>query len=364
MNRRPATTQPSHWRWAMASVVVLLLGSLLVACGDDDETDEGPAAGPQGGAESVEPQPQPLEEQTTVRVQVGARFEPFIPLFLAQRFGEFEKENLDVQVELLPSSDALPLLLQGELDVSVTSLSAGLFNAAQESGGEIQMVAPNNEIDERYQGGLWASSDLLVDGELDPAQLEGQTIGTAVGEGAILTLPIVELLEEGGLTLDDVSLEQFPADQLPTALENDAIAAGWFEDPFYLQVQEFAEFVRGMPIGSVGGGYVFGPNLLGDNRPVGEAFIRALMRATRAYLQDDYKANDEVAEAIAEELEQPVETIRQTPSLYFNPDLTLPAEIPGRLQEAYADAGVLGYPDPVPDDELYEEDFVDAAAGR
>ena len=69
------------------------------------------------------------EPKTKIRIGIV----PLIssgPIFLAKEMGFFEKVNLDVQIEYFKDGVlAIPALVAGELDVTVTTLSAGLFNA-------------------------------------------------------------------------------------------------------------------------------------------------------------------------------------------------------------------------------------------
>ena len=52
------------------------------------------------------------------------------PIFVAQAKGFFEKVNLDVEVKYFADGAlAIPALIAGELDATVSTLNAGLFNA-------------------------------------------------------------------------------------------------------------------------------------------------------------------------------------------------------------------------------------------
>lgn len=69
------------------------------------------------------------EPKTKIRIGIV----PLIssgPIFLAKEMGLFEKVNLDVEIEYFKDGVlAIPALVAGELDVTVSTLSAGLFNA-------------------------------------------------------------------------------------------------------------------------------------------------------------------------------------------------------------------------------------------
>src|ERR1700730_11527950 len=69
------------------------------------------------------------EPRTKIRIGVV----PLIssgPIFVAQAMGFFEKVNLDVELKYFADGAlAVPALIAGELDVTVSTLNAGLFNA-------------------------------------------------------------------------------------------------------------------------------------------------------------------------------------------------------------------------------------------
>ena len=73
------------------------------------------------------------EPRTKIRIGVV----PLIssgPIFLAQAKGFFEKVNLDVELKYFSDGVlAMPALIAGELDTTVTTLNAGLFNAASKN---------------------------------------------------------------------------------------------------------------------------------------------------------------------------------------------------------------------------------------
>src|SRR5438874_10529410 len=69
------------------------------------------------------------EPRTKIRIGVV----PLIssgPVFVAQAMGFFDKVNLDVELKYFADGAlAIPALIAGELDATVSTLNAGLFNA-------------------------------------------------------------------------------------------------------------------------------------------------------------------------------------------------------------------------------------------
>jgi NitT/TauT family transport system substrate-binding protein len=82
------------------------------------------------GAASVMPR-RALAQEPRTKIRIGVV--PLIssgPIFLAQARGFFDKVNLDVEMKFFADGAlAIPALIAGELDTTVTTLNAGLFNA-------------------------------------------------------------------------------------------------------------------------------------------------------------------------------------------------------------------------------------------
>ena len=61
--------------------------------------------------------PQPLAQRTPIKFGIGGRVEINSAALLAKEFGEFERENLDVEISVQKPSDGLVLLSTGRTDV-------------------------------------------------------------------------------------------------------------------------------------------------------------------------------------------------------------------------------------------------------
>ena len=309
-SRRPAvrpTSRPRH-RTFIGGAVVALAALVLTACGGS--SSGGSAADLPTGLE-----PQPLAEPTTLTVTMGTAAEVFGAILLADRLGEFAKENITVDLVQMVSADALPALAQGKTDVAASGVGVPVLNGVA-AGADIRLVFPG--ATKNPADGLYVP--------IDPATGEPNEvtkIATISGPSGIYVVPIKRYLESVGKTLSDVTFEQIALADMQTALEAGAVDAAWVNAPVttLLDATGAYEKVVGYEDGEYGVAYFLGPNLREDRPEVGQAFVRALARTTRDYLSGDYKADDETVAALADILESTPEAIRETPSMTFSADL-------------------------------------------
>ena len=194
----------------------------------------------------------------------------------------------------------------------------------------------------------------------DVADLAGQVVVVPGGDGSISAFALSELLEQGGLTYEDVQPTSLsPADGL-AAVQNGAAASTLLNEPLLsksLSDGSVVEVGDNAAIWSQGnpGGLLLGPSLLVDNRPAAVALLRGLLRAVREDLQGDWSANDEVVQILSDASGIPIEEIRAVEPTSFDPDLTVSTELVPEAQSFWRSRDVLEY-----DEDLTVEDLVDA----
>jgi NitT/TauT family transport system substrate-binding protein len=319
-------------------------------------------ASAQGGPAGT-PAPKPLAKQETVKISYSAKLEAFAPLFLGMAMGEYAKENIKVEARQVgKASDSLVLLSTGQTDAWIGSPLAGLFNAIA-GGSEIKIVAPGMFQQPGNLQGVWVRKEFLNGRKFSPDLLKGETFATMVGLGSSVSLPIALELEKAGLTLNDVKFKQMGASDIVLALESGAVNAGFVSDPLWLKIDRSkVEFAFGQPPTYSTGGVFYGPNLLKQRREVGEAFMRAMVRTVRTYLQGDYHKDAKVMEVLAKELEIPMATLQRGVSLGFPADQPLADSTVEALQKVYLSTpGVLTYDKPLPVDRVLDRGFIQAA---
>lgn len=389
----------SFSRCGVAVAIVCLLVGATAACGDDSSpadgstSDGGGAAQPSGepvegcsaeaatdpqasGAdrpvarcEPGAPAAQPLAERASVVINMPAYVETSAFLLLADALGEFESENLDVEFTSLSFADALPQMATGDIDASLAGADAAWFNAV---AGDIDVrwvtgnfTPPFAGDVETAQTGLWARRDAFSDPD-DPdfSELAGSTLGSVVGPGGVIMYPITRALDEADLEVDSVEIQQLPPADVLQALQQGAVEAAWLLDPLWMELPD-DEFVlmATQPAGEPLGGLFFGSSLLGgDDRTVGDAVVRAVVRTVNTYLAGDYQTDDVVVDALAETTDLTAESITTTPSLTW--DWEIRSGTTDRMQEIFMDLDSLAFDEQIPEDELVDRSFYLAAVGQ
>lgn len=322
----------------LALLLAWLLGSvLLAACGSSDD-----AAG-----------------KNTVKVAISAKLEAFAPLLVGMEIGSYADQDLDVEIVTAAPSDAMVLLATGEVDAVFSAPSAAFFNAVA-GGSPIKIVAPGMFPPDNSRSGLWVSKDLAPHGTFDPEKLRGQTVVTAVGAGAPVSMVLEEELERSGVSAKDVTFQTMGATDILVALESGAVKAGWLSDPVWLEAEksDHLTFAFGQPEDITMGAVLFGPNLLEKDRDKGKRLLAGMRNTIAEHLQGAYHDDPEVRDALAKQLEVSAAKLDELPELVFPPDLTYPDGLTDRYQATYArQDGVLVYSDPLAEDEVIDTEL-------
>lgn len=179
------------------------------------------------------PAPQPLPERVQLTVSSSASLEFMSPVLLAQSLGEFEAENLEVEVVSVSFADAVPQLAQGAIDAAVGGIDLSLFNMGNQ-GLPVRAVLGNyyppfaGDYDVA-QTGLWCRRDAFTDpADPDPLETEQMVWASSVGKGAgSIYYATVELQKRAPeFDITDVEVQQIPAAEVLTAMQNDAVDCG------------------------------------------------------------------------------------------------------------------------------------------
>ncbi len=361
----------------LALAIVLLLGAAACGGGDagtgtaDPTTTPGEATGEETAAatEAADPlAPQPLEEEVSLTMTLPIPVEVYVPPLLAQELGEFEKENLDVEVQQVPTNEAMVLLDQGRTDVHIGSPVAGTMNAiAQELN--VRAVAPMNKFPEDSDTAIWVRDDWFdEDGNPIADRFEGaQFVLGPNGWGDLGVKILRDWLLEHDLTTDDVEVTSMSLSDAVVALEERRIDGSVLADPLTRQAEErgFAEKLVSYPAG-VSLNYAFmGTNLLEEQPEAGEAFLRAMARTIDEHLQGDYHSDEDTVQALSEALGQDAEAIQASPNLNFDPRLQIEPSAMQEIQQAWLAVGdVLTYDSPLPPEEWVDQSPVDRVFGE
>ncbi|WP_406485132.1 ABC transporter substrate-binding protein [Streptomyces sp. NBC_01563] len=284
------------------------------------------------------PAARPLAKKRKITVATGTLSAEYVaPLQVAVAKGEFAKEGLDVELKVLPTPDALPLLAKGDVDAQWAAPEAAVMNGIN-GGFDIKWVAGNFSPDPTSKSGLWVR---LKDGEsADHVEMAGRKLGTMIGKGSVIAYPMDTSLKKHGGGLDRISFQQLGSADVLTALQNGGVDSAWLLDPIWRKVDgdEKYAFLGGQPVGEPLGGVLFGPTLLNEDPDAGVAFLRAYIRTVDTYFAGDYKSDPGFVTELAKLMKTDEATLRSTPSMRM--DWEIRKGTTDRLQEAYADSGV------------------------
>ncbi|MES9508384.1 ABC transporter substrate-binding protein [Streptomyces sp. NPDC000609] len=335
----------------------------VAGCGTGSWTDPADLAPDRKAArcDKGAPAPRPLAKKRKITVATGTLSAEYVaPLQVAVAKGEFAKEGLDVELKVLPTPDALPLLARGDVDAQWAAPEAAVMNGIN-GGFDIKWVAGNFSPDPTSKSGLWVR---LKDGESgDHVEMAGRKLGTMIGKGSVIAYPMDTSLKKHGGGLDRISFQQLGSADVLTALRNGGVDSAWLLDPIWRKVdgdRKYA-FLGGQPVGEPLGGLLFGPTLLNEDPDAGVAFLRAYIRTVNTYFAGDYKSDPGFVAELAKLLKTDEATLRSTPSMRM--DWEIRKGTTDRLQQAYADAGV-SKGTPVPETKAVDRAMYSEAVGH
>lgn len=379
--------------WAIALVVALALVGLAYLQDDDDASDvivpvpgpTTPAAGDVGdgcgdaavtdptdldiGREVARcapgsPEPVPLPQPATVRVALPDPTLGATPLLVAAAEGEFEEENLTVEIVPLPQPEAYAAMGRGEIDAVVGTVDGPFLDAVESGiparlalGGPLSRAPGDLEVP---QAGLWARVEVLPDPD-EWDSVEGQKVAVSGGLGAGALYPIGLVLDQESLTLNSVDFVPVSSADAAQRLRDAAVSMAWLPAPEAAGVAgDDAYMLLGtLPASEAIDGTVLAPRLLGADRAVGVAFLRALIRSVNTYLADGW--SDEAVAALADATGESEQTVRAGPDPLF--DWEVRSDTTTRIQEALAAVGGIRYERPLADDAVVDRSLYEEAVG-
>jgi putative hydroxymethylpyrimidine transport system substrate-binding protein len=262
-----------------------LAGSLLAACGDDDDSGDEPR-----------------------EISIALDWYPWsnhTGIYMAQANGYFDDEGLEVNIYVPPDpTTGLTLVGTGDDDFTI-SYQADILLARAE-GIEVQSVAA------LVQHPLNSIMTLQSSGIERPSQLAGKTVGIA---GVASDEPLLaQVLAADGLTLDDVEIVTVGFDLMPALLgkQVDAvIGAYWAHESILAAHQGAPVNVMRLEAWGVPDFYelllVTSDELADEHPETVEKFIRALSKGYADAQADPAKAIAELVKANPE-TDEAVET--------------------------------------------------------
>ena len=375
------------------AVILVVLAFVWVACGTTERqtapsaanapatTSAAPATTEIGGPGT--PAPRPLATRATLTVSRGlVRALALSSVLLAQEKGEFAKENLEVRFVSENAINSLLLLQQGRIDGAFLGLNAGVFNAVA-AGADVRFVLPFGTAGQGDQSGFWARRSVLApDGRFDPCVFargvrpDGTTVvslNDTTGLASPVTIALARLIEQcPGQTLksvqDHVTISTVVGANLLVALQQGAVDLALLLSPLpdTPGIGDYAALAFSIGANDPGtdfAGWALGP--VRDKQPeAADAFVRAVIRTVRTYLQGSYLANPDVLGSLTRALEVPADVLSKSRPLVFRPDQRFRGG-PGlaQLQGHWLDVGgLLSYDKPLDGSRVVDVGPVDRVA--
>ncbi|HZR98779.1 MAG TPA: ABC transporter substrate-binding protein [Chloroflexota bacterium] len=275
-----------------------LLAGLAMACGPAPATAPlppppaavtngagPPAAAPASALAVSTPALAPLSPPAKVRIAIQGGGTDGL-FFIAAERGYFERQGLEPELEsFASSSDMIPALATGQMDVGGLGFNPALFNALARGVG-IRIVAGKGAATPGHgSSALVVRQDLYDSGEVrDLAGLRGRTIANTPPPNATgLAVALSRGLASVGLADADVTIQPLPFTDMPAALAGGAVDAAFMPEPLVTQVVR-----NGIAVRLYGSDELY-PNQETNPLGYGESFSRDRAEAARrfmvAYLQ-------------------------------------------------------------------------------
>jgi NitT/TauT family transport system substrate-binding protein len=321
---------------------VLLVSVLLASC---------------GGAAPAE---QPLD---ILKLTISNNLS-YGPLYIAEAEGYFEEFGIQMEyINFNKSSEALALLVSGDIDVYASTLNTGLLNVLSQDPN-IKVVADRGHIGPgecTYQA-IVVRKDLFDSGAVtSPAGLKGQVISTSKsGPSAFL---LSTYLAQAGLTFEDIIINDLPNAALVDAFNNKSLAATSLPEPDLSSTLEAgnsvilvrAEDVLGLFQSGV---VAFGKNLVINNPDVGARFLAAYLKGIQRYNEGKTERNLQI---MVKNTGEPLDVIKKAcwPNVRMDGSVDFQGVEP--FQKWSVDNGFLETA--VTQEQFYAPDFLEAAQG-
>lgn len=299
-----------HWLRLMTRTLILPTSMLLASCAGAPTTLTQTAAQPTPTS-AVTVLPTATTPHTTVptstltplatpvtastvkaRIALTASDAAFL---IALHHGMFRDAGVTVELitATLDPGQALSLLGVGQLDLVGGGISAALANGIKQ-GIPLKIVAAQTAITENFGNYHVMGVSKVVANEVRTVpDLRGKTIALVTGSGGDV-LETKKVLASHGLTLKDVQVQTLRAPDVPTALQNGAVAAGFLIEPYVtIALEELGgavPLVTGQEIAAAAGiglplnVLTFGPRLLND-RPLAVAVLASYLRGVAWYFE-------------------------------------------------------------------------------
>lgn len=251
----------------------------------------------------------------TPRKRITVAIQPFLahaPLLIAYADSFFAEEGLDVEfVKVANSTEAIPALLKGDLDVFPGSANPGLFNAMVR-GVAVRMVADRGYLD---PNGCTSVAIAVPRGRAAALRANSRLVKRVSIERQFGVLYMIEKsLESVGLSIDSLDTKIIPPLPEAEALGKGTLDAAFVGEPWIARAVSAGKAEIWIRVESVlpnlQSGYIFfGPSLLTRDPDAGRRFLIGYRRGVAKLLEG--KTPENVAVLVKETGDTP-ELVRQS----------------------------------------------------
>ena len=248
-------------------------------------------------------------------------------VYIAIEKGFFKEQGINTEITNFDSAaKQVPALVVGELEVSVGSASAGLFNAVAEKA-PFRIVADKGQAREGYGFSLLAvRKDLVDSGQVKTFKdLKGKKIAV-LAKGNIQHYLVGKMAEEVGLTINDVELSFLDAPNQVTAFETKAIDAAYAVEPWPARFAERGVAVRFRTpdqvkgLGPVQVGVIiFSGKFINERRQVAQRWMNGYLKAAELFHRNGVKDPD-IAAILEKYTKVPAKVIQAAIPPYQDPN--------------------------------------------
>ena len=247
-------------------------------------------------------------------------------IYIAIEKGYYKEQGIRNEISTFASAaKMLPALTAGELEISVGTASAGLYNAVAE-GAPFRIVADKGQA--RAGTGyvlLTVRKDLVDTGQVKTVRdLKGRKV-SLFAKGIIQSYLLGKMAEEVGLTIKDFDEVYLAAPSQLSAFETKAIDAAMTVEPWAARFEERGVAVKFRAPDQVAGlgpvqiaNIMYSGKFIKERRAVAQRWMDAYLKGARFYAERGAK-DDEVTAIVAKHTKVPPEVVRAAIPHYQEP---------------------------------------------
>jgi NitT/TauT family transport system substrate-binding protein len=248
-------------------------------------------------------------------------------VYIAVEKGFFKEQGIVTDITNFASAaKQVPALVAGELEVSVGSASAGLFNAVAQQA-PFRIVADKGQTREGFGFSLLTvRKDLVDSGQVKSFKdLKGKKIAI-LAKGNVQHYLAGKMAEEVGLSINDVELSFLDAPNQVTAYETKAIDAAYAVEPWAARFVERGVAVRFRTPDQVKGlgpvqiaVIIYSGKFIKERKAVAQRWMNAYLKAAEFFHKSGTK-DPEVATILEKYTKVPAKVIQTAIPPYQDPN--------------------------------------------